>query len=64
MINTNPAPKKRQRGLSLRKLIMASVFHIFGEPESPKNNSPPKHNNRPKTRKRKRTPPVVSRSTL
>ena len=64
MNNTNPAPRKRQRGLSLRRLFMASLFHALGDPESLKNKSPPKHNNRPKTRKRRRTPPVEFRSTL
>jgi len=66
MNNANPAPRKRPRSLSLGRLIMASVFHIFGEPDSPKNKSPPKHNNRPKitTRKRRRTPPIEPRSTL
>jgi len=56
--NANPAPRKRPRSLSLGRLIMASVFHILGDPEPPKNKSPPKHNNRPKTTTRKRkTPP-------
>lgn len=64
MNNANPAPKKRPRSLSLKRLVIGSLFRILGDPEPPKNNSPPKHNNRPKTRKRKRTPPAVSRSPL
>lgn len=65
MNNTNPAPRKRQRGLSLGGIVKAIAFRVFGDPSPPKNNSPPKHNNRPKTtRKRRRTPPVEVRSTL